>query len=160
MSRFGFRIEISGLVQGVGFRPFVFALATKNRLFGEVYNDTKGVVIVLLCDENQLNAFVSELKENLPKLAKIEKIIINECECPPYKDFAISPSQINLKTSAILSDFSFCEQCKKEFYEPENPRFHYPFITCTHCGVRFSIVKSLPYDRANKIGRASCRERV
>lgn len=149
MCRCGFKLEISGLVQGVGFRPLVFKIATKNGLFGEVYNDTKGVVIILQCSHNELKGFVSELKAHLPPLAKIQRLSISEYECPEYKDFRISHSRINLKTSAILSDFSLCEECKKEFYEPTNPRFHYPFITCTHCGVRFSIIKKLPYDRKN-----------
>ncbi len=149
MSRFAFRLEIAGLVQGVGFRPFVFNLATKKELCGEVYNDTRGVVIVLLCDKDECDAFVSELKASLPKLARIDSLKISKIKCEGYEDFKISPSRVNLKTSAILSDFSFCEECKKEFYEPTNARFHYPFITCTHCGVRFSIIKALPYDRKN-----------
>lgn len=149
MCRCGFKLEIYGLVQGVGFRPFIFQLATKKGLLGEVYNDTKGVVIILQCAKNELESFVSELKVNLPPLAKIAQIKIKECECKNYDDFRISHSRLNLRTSAILSDFALCDECKKEFYEPTNSRFHYPFITCTHCGVRFSIIKNLPYDRKN-----------
>ena len=149
MCRFGFKIEISGLVQGVGFRPFVFKLATQKSLLGEVYNDTKGVVIVLRCTQNECDAFVSELKANLPSLARIDSLNISQIKCEAYEDFKISFSRVNLKTSPMLSDFSFCKDCEKEFYEPTNPRFHYPFITCTHCGVRFSIIKALPYDRKN-----------
>lgn len=149
MCRYGFKLEISGLVQGVGFRPFVFRLATRKKLLGEVYNDTKGVVIILECSKDELESFISELKANLPPLAKIEKINISEYKGKAYRDFRISHSQVNLKTSAMLSDFALCDACKKEFYEPTNPRFHYPFITCTHCGVRFSLIKNLPYDRKN-----------
>lgn len=149
MCRCGFKLEIYGLVQGVGFRPFIFQLATKKGLLGEVYNDTKGVVIILQCAKNELESFVSELKANLPPLAQITQIKIKECECKDYDDFRISHSRLNLRTSAILSDFALCDKCKKEFYEPTNSRFHYPFITCTHCGVRFSIIKNLPYDRKN-----------
>lgn len=149
MCRCGFKLEIAGLVQGVGFRPLVFKLATKKGLLGEVYNDTKGVVIILQCDKAECKSFVRELKANLPPLAKIEQIIINECKSLSYRDFRISHSQESVKTSAILSDFALCEACKKEFYEPTNARFHYPFITCTHCGVRFSLIKKLPYDRKN-----------
>mgnify|MGYP004593068395 FL=1 len=149
MCRSSFKLEISGLVQGVGFRPLVFNLATKKGLFGEVYNDTKGVVIILQCAKSECESFLSDLKANLPPLAKIEQIKMSECKSPVYSDFRISLSQTSVKTSAILSDFSFCDECEKEFYEPTNARFHYPFITCTHCGVRFSLIKKLPYDRKN-----------
>ena len=81
------KLEISGLVQGVGFRPFVFNLATKKGLFGEVYNDTKGVVIILQCAKSECESFLSDLKANLPPLAKIERIKISECKSPVYSDF-------------------------------------------------------------------------
>lgn len=149
MCRSTFKLEISGLVQGVGFRPFIFRLVTEKRHFGEVYNDTKGVVIVLCCDENELKAFVSEIYANLPPLARIDKIDVKPCDTELYEDFKITPSRQNERTSAILSDFALCAECKKDFYEPKNPRFHYPFITCTHCGARFSLIYSLPYDRSN-----------
>lgn len=149
MCHFGFKLEISGLVQGVGFRPLVFQLATQKGLLGEVYNDTKGVVIILQCKKAECESFVSALKANLPPLAKVGQITITECKSLSYSDFRISGSQTSVKTSAILSDFALCEACKKEFYEPTNARFHYPFITCTHCGARFSLIKKLPYDRKN-----------
>lgn len=152
MCRYLFRLDISGLVQGVGFRPFVYKLAIEKRLFGEVYNDTKGVVVVLCCDKEKLKDFVKSLKSRLKAdapLANIDKITISKQKFTPYSDFTIAKSKINTKKSPILSDFALCESCKKEFYDPKNSRFHYPFITCTHCGVRFSIIKKLPYDRKN-----------
>lgn len=145
----GFKIELCGLVQGVGFRPFVYNLAKKHKLNGEVYNDSKGVVIILACEEKELELFIKDLRNDKPKLARIDKLEFTRLENLDYKDFKITPSKINLKTSAILSDYALCKDCKQEFYDSTNPRFKYPFITCTHCGVRFSIIKSLPYDRAN-----------
>ncbi|NDJ28165.1 carbamoyltransferase HypF [Campylobacter sp. MIT 12-8780] len=150
MHPFIYKLEISGLVQGVGFRPLVFNLAQELKLKGEVFNDTKGVVIFLSCDEAKLELFLQSLKANLPALARIAHIHISIQKArQAYIDFSITKSKQSLKTSAILSDFALCEACKNEFYDPKNPRYHYPFITCTHCGVRFSIIKKLPYDRQN-----------
>lgn len=149
MLPYTFKIEISGLVQGVGFRPFVYTLALKHELTGEVYNDSKGVVIILQCSKQALQTFLNELKTQLPPLAKIERLKTERIKSKAYTSFKITTSKQTIKTSAMLSDFSLCEECEQEFYDTKNPRFHYPFITCTHCGVRFSIIKALPYDRKN-----------
>ncbi len=148
MSHLGYELELEGLVQGVGFRPFVYKLALKKALFGEVYNNAKGVIIRLYCDEKALNDFIKELQDKKPSLARIDKIEKKEIECF-YDDFRISSSKSSPKSSAILSDFAICSECKEEFYDEKNPRFKYPFTTCTHCGVRYSIIKALPYDREN-----------
>ena len=148
MSHLGYELELEGLVQGVGFRPFVYKLALKKALFGEVYNNAKGVIIRLYCDEKALNDFIKELQDEKPSLARIDKIEKKEIECF-YEDFRISSSKSSPKSSAILSDFAICSECKEEFYDEKNPRFKYPFTTCTHCGVRYSIIKALPYDREN-----------
>lgn len=145
----GYKLEISGLVQGVGFRPLIYEIATQLKLFGEVYNDGFGVEIFLLCDEVKLNEFIEKLKVHLPPLARIDRLKSTLTRVKPYKDFVISNSKQSPKTAPILSDFSLCLKCKEEFYNPQNPRFLYPFITCTHCGPRFSIIKALPYDRKN-----------
>ncbi|MCH5335799.1 MAG: carbamoyltransferase HypF [Campylobacter sp.] len=149
MSHLGYKLEISGLVQGVGFRPLVYELAKQLKLFGEVYNDGFGVKIVLLCDETRLDEFIEKLKLNLPPLARIDSLKSTLIQTKPYEDFKISDSKQSPKNAAMLSDFSLCENCKKEFYDSKNPRFLYPFITCTQCGPRFSIIKALPYDRKN-----------
>ncbi len=149
MQPLGYELEISGLVQGVGFRPLVYEIALNLGLCGEVYNDGFGVKIFLRCDEVGLEKFLKELKKKLPPLARIDELKINLKKFKNYKDFRISTSKQSPKTSPILSDFSLCKQCKKEFYDAKNPRFLYPFITCTHCGPRFSIIKALPYDRKN-----------
>ncbi|EJA9823027.1 carbamoyltransferase HypF [Campylobacter coli] len=149
MCRLGYKLQISGLVQGVGFRPLVFELASELGLHGEVKNDGFGVEIILACTKEECENFIYKLKENLPPLARIDSIDITEQTTTNYTHFSIGTSLQNTKTTPMLSDFALCKECKKEFFDEKNPRFLYPFITCTHCGPRFSIIKNLPYDRCN-----------
>ncbi|MFQ6341737.1 carbamoyltransferase HypF [Campylobacter sp. VTCC 70190] len=149
MCHLGYKIKISGLVQGVGFRPLVFELALKFKFFGEVRNDGFGVEIILACTHKQCEEFIKALKDKLPPLARIDKLEFVKTSIQNYTNFSITPSLCNAKSTPMLSDFALCKECKKEFFDEKNPRFLYPFITCTHCGPRFSIIKSLPYDRAN-----------
>ncbi|MFK0305162.1 carbamoyltransferase HypF [Campylobacter coli] len=149
MCHLGYKLQISGLVQGVGFRPLVFELASELGLHGEVKNDGFGVEIILACTKEECENFIYKLKEKLPPLARIDSIDITEQTTTNYTHFSIGTSLQNAKTTPMLSDFALCKECKKEFFDEKNPRFLYPFITCTHCGPRFSIIKSLPYDRFN-----------
>ncbi|ECL6457994.1 carbamoyltransferase HypF [Campylobacter jejuni] len=149
MRHLGYKIKISGLVQGVGFRPLVYELALKSKLFGEVRNDGFGIEIILACTQKECENFIENLKNHLPPLARIDKLIITQISISNYENFSITPSLENTKSTPMLSDFALCKECKKEFFDEKNPRFLYPFITCTHCGPRFSIIKSLPYDRFN-----------
>ncbi|WP_291951037.1 carbamoyltransferase HypF [Campylobacter sp.] len=150
MSHFGYELCIKGLVQGVGFRPFVYNLAKKLNLYGEVYNNSLGVIIRLQCEELLLKNFKNQLLKQLPKLARIDQIQILKVNFQKkYEDFSISSSKDTIKFSPILSDFSLCKDCQDEFYDKKNPRYKYPFITCINCGPRFSIIKKLPYDRIN-----------
>ncbi|ENZ3886220.1 carbamoyltransferase HypF [Campylobacter coli] len=149
MCHLGYKIKISGLVQGVGFRPLVYELALKSKLFGEVRNDGFGVEIILACTQKECENFIENLKNHLPPLARIDQLIITQISISNYENFSITPSLENTKSTPMLSDFALCKECKKEFFDEKNPRFLYPFITCTHCGPRFSIIKSLPYDRAH-----------
>ena len=144
-----YKFSIFGLVQGVGFRPFVYSLALKHKLFGEVYNDSQGVKIFLSGNENSILDFEHELKTNLPPLARIDKIIKTKISGISYNDFKITSSKNTSKFSPILPDFAICNDCKSEFYDKNSRFFHYPFINCTNCGPRQSIIKKLPYDRAN-----------
>ncbi|MBM0636921.1 carbamoyltransferase HypF [Campylobacter sp. VicNov18] len=145
----GYKIKISGLVQGVGFRPLVLDLALKLKLLGEVRNDGFGVEIILACTQKECENFIQNLKASLPSLARIDRLDCIKTSVLNYSTFSITPSLQNTKSVPILSDFAVCKECKKEFFDEKNPRFLYPFITCTHCGPRFSIIKSLPYDRCN-----------
>ncbi|HDX3451067.1 TPA: carbamoyltransferase HypF [Campylobacter coli] len=149
MCRLGYKLQISGLVQGVGFRPLVFELACELGLHGEVKNDGFGVEIILACTKEECENFIYKLKKKLPPLARIDSIDITEQTTTNYTHFSIGTSLQNTKTTPMLSDFALCKECKKEFFDKKNPRFLYPFITCTHCGPRFSIIKNLPYDRCN-----------
>ncbi len=149
MCHLGYKLQISGLVQGVGFRPLVFELASELGLHGEVKNDGFGVEIILACTKEECENFIYKLKGKLPPLARIDSIDITEQTTTNYTHFSIGTSLQNAKTTPMLSDFALCKECKKEFFDEKNPRFLYPFITCTHCGPRFSIIKNLPYDRCN-----------
>ncbi|ENT7291375.1 carbamoyltransferase HypF [Campylobacter coli] len=149
MCHLGYKIKISGLVQGVGFRPLVFELAFELGLHGEVKNDGFGVEIILACTQKECQNFIENLKNHLPPLARIDQLIITQISISNYENFSITPSLENAKSTPMLSDFALCKECKKEFFDEKNPRFLYPFITCTHCGPRFSIIKSLPYDRTH-----------
>ncbi|WP_122862910.1 carbamoyltransferase HypF [Campylobacter showae] len=144
-----FKYEISGLVQGVGFRPFVYNLALKFSLAGEIYNDDEGVKLTLCGPDEQIEKFEKALHEELPSLARIDEMRKTELEDAKFDEFKIVASKSAKKHAPILPDFALCTDCEREFYDPADPRYHYPFINCTNCGPRFSIIKSLPYDRAN-----------
>ena len=150
-------IEVKGIVQGVGFRPFIYNLAKLNNLAGWVNNTSQGVIIDIEGDEKSLNSFINELKNKPPALSKITSINIINKEIANYKGFFIKKSNSNLSVTTYISpDYSICPQCKKEIFDKNNRRYRYPFTNCTNCGPRFSIIKSLPYDRIsttmNKLG--------
>lgn len=143
-----YKFEISGLVQGVGFRPFVYSLAVEFGLKGEIYNDDSGVKLTLFGEENEILNFENALLKRLPPLARvynIKKTKSDEC----FSELRIIPSKSAKKSSAILPDFALCADCEREFHDKTNSRYKYAFINCTNCGPRFSIIKSLPYDRVN-----------
>ncbi|WP_298785820.1 Sua5/YciO/YrdC/YwlC family protein, partial [uncultured Campylobacter sp.] len=111
-----------------------------------------------LCEEEILKIFEQRLRSEAPPLCRIDKIIRTDLNTQDFTqnftDFKITQSKEGRKFNPILPDFAICDQCKKEFYDPQNPRFHYPFINCTDCGPRLSIIAALPYDRANTTMRA------
>ncbi|MBQ9876170.1 MAG: carbamoyltransferase HypF, partial [Campylobacter sp.] len=144
-----FKFEIFGAVQGVGFRPFVYRICTDLGLFGKVYNDGEGVKIFVNGSNLQIKELKKRLKAELPPLARIDKLEIYEISPRIYDDFKITHSQETQKFNPILPDFAICDDCRREFYDPQNKRYKYPFINCTNCGPRLSIIKKLPYDRAN-----------
>ena len=144
-----YKIEIFGAVQGVGFRPFVYRICTDLGLFGEVFNDGEGVKIFINGSNLHLKELEKKLKYELPPLARIDKIKIYEIPQRIYNDFKIVSSQNSQKFNPILPDFAICDDCRREFYDPQNKRYKYPFINCTNCGPRLSIIAKLPYDRAN-----------
>ena len=147
------KINVTGIVQGVGFRPFVYRLAVKNRLAGYVRNrGDAGVEILLEGGEPQIKVFVHDLTAEKPPLAQIDQIRSTELSGKEeYTNFTICKSSVEaeLSGSVIPPDIAICEECLKELRDPKDPRFDYFFITCTNCGPRFTIIERLPYDREN-----------
>jgi len=143
-------IQIKGIVQGVGFRPHVWKLATSLHLRGFVRNDADGVTIRI--DEGDAGRFLAELKANPPPLSKITKFTVessrgwkNRCD-----EFLILESEAGAEKSVQISpDISVCEDCRRELFDTSNRRYRYPFINCVNCGPRYSIIHALPYDRPN-----------
>jgi hydrogenase maturation protein HypF len=143
-------LKVEGIVQGVGFRPFVYNQAVFFNLKGWINNNSDGVYIDIEGQEEKLNNFIYNLKHKKPSLARIENIIIEEKEFVNYKDFEIRESERNNKRITLISpDMATCEECIKDITSPSNKRYKYPFTNCTNCGPRFSIIKSIPYDRDN-----------
>jgi hydrogenase maturation protein HypF len=144
----GRKIKVKGIVQGVGFRPFVYGLAKKYSLTGWVRNSSSGVDIVLNGPAASLDAFIAELKNNPPALAQIDKIDVEETEAEKFTEFTILASLAEEGEFVPISpDMSICPDCQRELFDPANRRYRYPFINCTNCGPRFSIIKDIPYDR-------------
>lgn len=145
-----FQILIQGAVQGVGFRPFIYKLAEELNLKGIISNTVKGVSIDIEGDESLLKEFVKRIKTDKPKLSHITTFEINKLEVKGFSDFKIIKSDSRGDPEAIiLPDIAVCDECLAEMFDPNNRRFLYPFINCTNCGPRFSIIESLPYDRPN-----------
>jgi len=142
-------IIIKGIVQGVGFRPFIHKLVQNYNLSGWVLNSNQGVEIEVEGKTEEIDSFVSNIKKKLPPLARIEKIEVNQLPLIGYKEFSIKKSIVKEENSFVLvsPDISICEDCLQELFDTHNRRFRYPFINCTNCGPRFSIIKDIPYDR-------------
>jgi hydrogenase maturation protein HypF len=137
-------------VQGVGFRPFVYRLACANALNGWVLNAEEGVEIHLEGAETGLEAFVRDLKGQPPPAASITEIEVRPAEATGFHEFIIRTSQHRERPTARISpDLPVCDECLKELFDPADPRYRYPYINCTNCGPRYTVVLGLPYDRTN-----------
>jgi hydrogenase maturation protein HypF len=147
------KLNITGIVQGVGFRPFIYRTAVKNGLAGYVRNrGDAGVEILLEGKAEAIESFKHDLTEKKPPLAQIDKISATELSGKnEYEKFTIykSSETAELSGSIIPPDIAICNQCLSELRDPKDPRFEYFFITCTNCGPRFTIIERLPYDREN-----------
>lgn len=142
------RITVNGRVQGVGFRPFIFSLADQYKVKGTVQNNMDGVRIFAESDECVLEKFVNSIKEEPPRLARIDDVMVIETQVCNYDDFSIIPSDRIGKSSLVVPvDAAICEDCLAELTERDNFRYRYPFINCTQCGPRYTIIDKLPYDR-------------
>jgi len=140
-----FKITIKGIVQGVGFRPFVYREAFAKGIKGFVCNTPDGVIIE--AQGEQCETFIKALKENLPERARIDSMEIMPCESAPFSDFEIRESILGDGGVAIPLDTALCPACQAEMDNPHNRRFQYPFINCTDCGPRYTIIQTPPYDR-------------
>jgi hydrogenase maturation protein HypF len=144
------KIEIKGIVQGVGFRPTVYRLANEYNLKGFVFNDSKGVTLDIEGDSEDISSFLEELKKNPPPLSKIEEIKSENLPVKEFDEFKIIESEESEEKKTLVSpDIATCEDCKRELLNRKDRRYKYPFINCTNCGPRFTITKELPYDRKN-----------
>jgi hydrogenase maturation protein HypF len=144
------RVEIQGAVQGVGFRPFVYRLATGLKLNGWVINDTSGVFVEVEGPKQALERFLQRLPAESPPLAIIQSIEIAWLAPAGYDRFEIRHSDgRGAKTVLVLPDVATCPDCLREVLDPANRRHRYPFTNCTNCGPRFTIIEALPYDRPN-----------
>jgi hydrogenase maturation protein HypF len=141
------RIRVRGIVQGVGFRPTVYRLASERGLGGWVLNDAEGVLIELEGPAERIGDFLSVLRESPPPLAEITSVECAEAEPRGETAFGIAPSGGGEKTALISPDMAICPDCLRELLDPRDRRFRYPFINCTNCGPRYSIIIDIPYDR-------------
>jgi hydrogenase maturation protein HypF len=148
-------IELTGIVQGVGFRPFVYNLAVAHGLHGWVRNTSAGVQVHVEGQPEALDAFVRGLTTQAPPLARIETVTVSDRSPAGYKGFAIVES---LKQEGayqlVSSDIATCPDCLHELFDPADRRYAYPFTNCTNCGPRFTIIEDIPYDRPNTTMRA------
>src|ERR1700733_14485310 len=142
-------ILVRGVVQGVGFRPFVYKAATSLGLNGFVFNSSSGVTIEIEGRGPALDEFFRTLKDDPPKLAEIKEIIVSEIEVRGGDGFSILDSREESGAFALVApDAGTCDECWRDFGDPANRRFGYPFTNCTHCGPRYTIIRDIPYDRA------------
>ncbi|MGE5155481.1 MAG: carbamoyltransferase HypF [Bdellovibrio bacteriovorus] len=150
----GERIRVRGLVQGVGFRPTVWRIARDHGLAGDVCNDGEGVLIRVWPDPeapaDSIDRFCASLRSQCPPLGRIDAIERTAlASLPPGPGFHIQSSSTTRVRTAVVPDAATCEACAAEIRDPRDRRYRYPFTNCTHCGPRLSIVRAIPYDRAN-----------
>jgi len=148
-SRAARRIHVRGIVQGVGFRPYVFRLARAHDLDGWVLNGDDGIRIHVEGSGDALDAFVQALSGSPPPAARIAAIDVEPADIDGVTGFEIRHSEAGRQpTTRISPDLPTCDACLRELFDPSDPRARYPYINCTNCGPRYSIVRALPYDRA------------
>jgi hydrogenase maturation protein HypF len=143
-------IQVSGIVQGVGFRPYVYRLALDRNLCGSISNTPTGVTIEIQGPPDLVEDFVSRLPTEAPALAEITHMSVREMACLADRCFEILPSNTGEHATALISpDVAVCDDCLGELFDARDRRHLYPFINCTNCGPRFTIMRDIPYDRAS-----------
>ena len=145
------KVLVEGIVQGVGFRPFIYRIATELELAGYVRNLGNVVEIIIQGSDDQIDNFIFKLQNELPPIAKINNLETEEIESDEtekYADFTIKESSDSFSgTSVIPPDLAICDKCLEEINDPNNRRYNYPFNACTDCGPRFTVIENVPYDR-------------
>ena len=143
------RFQVTGVVQGVGFRPYVYAIATQLGLTGFVRNDSSGVTIEVEGDIARLAEFEQSLQRDAPPLAHVEGVHVEDVPTTGLLGFRITPSELieSVRTN-VAPDVATCADCLREMNDPSNRRYRYPFINCTNCGPRYTIIRDVPYDRS------------
>ncbi len=143
------RIHVDGVVQGVGFRPFIYGLAMRYELMGWVLNSSSGVDIEVDGTPAALNSFQCAITDEAPPLARIDRIIADPVpiDSDRFAAFTIRHSEADTGTSLVSPDVATCPDCLNEVLDPDNRRFRYPFTNCTNCGPRYTIIQNMPYDR-------------
>src|SRR3712207_283801 len=142
-------VSVRGIVQGVGFRPFVYALARRHGLAGLVRNDAEGVHVEVEGDTERLDLFLRGVEEEAPPLAVVEAVSWRPLAALGQQGFRIEESREGLRRRALVSpDVATCEDCLREVFDPADRRYRYPFTNCTNCGPRFTITRTVPYDRS------------
>jgi hydrogenase maturation protein HypF len=141
-------IEVSGIVQGVGFRPYIYRLATERGLSGSITNTAAGVAIEVEGPREVVEEFLARLPREAPPLARITAVSVCELPCDHDHSFRILPSRAGKEVRTLISpDVAICADCLRELFDPADRRYRYPFINCTNCGPRYTIVRDIPYDR-------------
>jgi len=144
------KLTVNGIVQGVGFRPHTYKLAHSHQVMGEIANTSSGVSIHVEGSPENIDRFCRSLLSGLPPLAQITDIVVTQDTVRELDGFSILPSTAGLMRSTLISpDVSICDDCLKELFDPADRRFRYPFINCTNCGPRYTIIDDIPYDRCN-----------
>ena len=146
--KFASKIQIRGIVQGVGFRPTVYTYAIESGLAGWVRNTSNGVEVLVEGSSYSINKFIDRLRENPPPLAKVDSFIVEQVNSSNISGFEILISEPSEGDFVPISpDLAICPDCLREMFDPTDRRFRYPFINCTNCGPRFTIIEDIPYDR-------------
>ena len=142
------RVQITGVVQGVGFRPYIYRLAKECELTGSVLNDSAGVDIEVQGSSFSVERFIARVKPEAPPLSRIVTFDVSELPVNGDYEFRIIQSHGTREQKVLISpDVAVCDDCRREMFDPEDRRYKYPFINCTNCGPRFTIVRDVPYDR-------------
>ncbi|MFP5206377.1 MAG: acylphosphatase, partial [Acidobacteriota bacterium] len=143
------KLRVCGIVQGVGFRPFVYRIAREEELGGFIGNDTDGVAIEVEGTPEHLDSFRRRLQTEAPPLSRIDSVTAHPMVPQGEREFQIVASEVHGQVRTLIpADAATCADCLRELFDPTDRRFRYPFLNCTNCGPRFTITRRIPYDRA------------